>query len=379
MLDGVGAEIIPLHGNLPQQLQDRALQSSSRGSRRVVLATSIAETSLTIEGVRVVVDAGLARVPRYSPRTGMTRLVTVRVSRASADQRRGRAGRLGPGVCYRLWSPHQDRDLSPTASPEILEADLAPLALDLAAAGVAAPADLAWLDPPPAASYAEACSLLIQLGALTAAGRITAHGRAMTRLAMHPRLAHMVLKGREMAAGETACEVAALLTERDVLSRHDSVPDADIRIRLDLLRGVTVRDDVNLQALRSARAAAGACRGGSGRTEQVGLLLAFAYPDRIARQRSGPPGKYLLRNGVGAAMDPRIPRARGIHRRGGVGGRDHREPNPARRATLPRRDRGTLRRRGGERGIGRVGRGSQGGCGPAAGAARRTGSPGGRR
>jgi ATP-dependent helicase HrpB len=304
MLDGVDAEIVQLHGNLPPQLQDRALRPNSRGARRVVLATSIAETSLTIEGVRVVIDAGLARVPRYSPRTGMTRLATVRVSRASADQRRGRAGRLGPGVCYRLWSPHQDRDLPPSAPPEILEADLASLALDLAAAGVADPAELAWLDPPPAASYSEACSLLIHLGALTATGRITAHGGAMARLAMHPRLAHMVLKGREMAAGETACEVAALLTERDVLSRHDSVPDADIRIRLDVLRGVTVRDDVNQQALRGARAVARACRGGPGRTEQVGLLLAFAYPDRIARQRPGQPGKYLLRNGVGAALQP---------------------------------------------------------------------------
>ncbi len=304
MLDGVGAEIVQLHGNLPPQLQDRALQPSSRGVRRVVLATSIAETSLTIEGVRVVVDAGLSRVPRYSPRTGMTRLATVRVSRASADQRRGRAGRTGPGVCYRLWSAHQERDLPPSAPPEILEADLAPLALDLAAARVSDPAALQWLDPPPPASYAEACSLLIQLGALTATGSITAHGREMTRLAMHPRLAHMVLKGREMAAGETACELAALLTERDVLSRHDTVPDADIRLRLDLLRGVTVRDDVNQPALQSARVAVRSCRGGPGRTEQVGLLLAFAYPDRIARQRPGQTGKYLLRNGVGAAMHP---------------------------------------------------------------------------
>ena len=139
----------------------------------MVLATAIAETSLTIQGVRVVIDAGLARLPRYSPRTGMTRLVTVRVSRASADQRRGRAGRLGPGVCYRLWSPQQDRDLPDTAPPEVLEADLAPLALDLAAGGVSDPTDLTWLDPPPPASYAEACTLLIQLGALTAAGRIT--------------------------------------------------------------------------------------------------------------------------------------------------------------------------------------------------------------
>jgi ATP-dependent helicase HrpB len=303
-LEGVSADVVQLHGRLPPHLQNRALEPNARGKRRVVLSTSIAETSLTIQGVRVVIDSGLARVPRYSPRTGMTRLATVRVSLASADQRRGRAGRLGPGVCYRLWSAHQERDLPLRATPEILEADLARLALELAAAGVSDPGELSWLDPPPAASFAEARSLLVQLGAVDASGTISPHGRAMSRLAMHPRLAHMVLKGSEMEAGRTACELAALLTERDVLSRQDSVPDADIRIRLDLLRGTTVRSDVNQSALRSARAAARACPGSSGCTEQVGLLLAFAYPERISRRRAGQPGKYLLRNGVGAAMEP---------------------------------------------------------------------------
>lgn len=304
LLAGSAAQVIPLHGNLPVEAQDRAIRPSPSGARKVVLATSIAETSLTIEGVRVVVDSGLARVPRYSPRTGMTRLATVRVSRASADQRRGRAGRVAPGVCYRVWSEQEDRGLVPRATPEILEADLAPLALELAAAGVADPAELDWLDPPPAAAHTEARSLLIQLGALDSAGRITPHGRSMSRLAMHPRLAHMVLKGRDLGAGDTACELAALLAERDVLRRAESVPDADIRIRLDVLRGTTELGNVDHEALRRVRAEAGRCRGGGGRSEVAGLLLAFAYPDRIAQRRAGQHGRYLLRNGIGAVLDP---------------------------------------------------------------------------
>ncbi|MBA3260628.1 MAG: ATP-dependent helicase HrpB [Gemmatimonadales bacterium] len=304
LLAGSAGQVIPLHGNLPVEAQDRAVGPSPSGVRKVVLATSIAETSLTIEGVRVVVDSGLARVPRYSPRTGMTRLATVRVSRASADQRRGRAGRVAPGVCYRVWSEQEDRGLVPRATPEILEADLAPLALELAAAGVADPAELEWLDPPPAAAHAEARSLLTQLGALDTAGCITPHGRSMSRLAMHPRLAHMVLKGRDLGAGETACELAALLAERDVLRRAESVPDADIRIRLDVLRGTTQLGDVDHEALRRVRAEAKSCRGGGGRIEAAGLLLAFAYPDRIAQRRAGQPGRYLLRNGIGAVLAP---------------------------------------------------------------------------
>ena len=194
MLGDVAADVVPLHGSLPQALQDRALGPSLPGRRKVVLATSIAETSLTIDGVRVVVDGGLARVPRYSPRSGMTRLATVRVSRASADQRRGRAGRQAPGVCYRLWNAHEEPTLLPRGVPEILETDLAPLALELAAAGIADPGELAWLDPPPAAALAEARGLLAQLGALDPAGRITPHGRRLTRFALHPRLAHMVVR-----------------------------------------------------------------------------------------------------------------------------------------------------------------------------------------
>jgi ATP-dependent helicase HrpB len=197
-----------LHGNLSPEQQDRAIRPSLPGHGKVVLATSIPETSLTIEGVRIVVDSGLARVPRYSPRRGMTRLATVRVSRASTDQRRGRAGRLGPGVCCRLWAAHEDHQLLPRETPEILDADLAALALELALAGVADPAELAWPDSPPPASYSEARLLLRQLGALDREGRLTVHDREMTRFALHPRLAHMVIRGRELGAGGLACELA---------------------------------------------------------------------------------------------------------------------------------------------------------------------------
>jgi ATP-dependent helicase HrpB len=312
LLAGVPAEVIPLHGTLPQATQDRAIRPSPPGRRKVVLATSIAETSLTIDGVRVVVDGGWSRVPRYSPRSGMTRLATVRVSRASADQRRGRAGRQGPGVCYRLWSAPEEATLLPRSAPEILEADLAPLALELAAAGIAKPSELAWLDLPPAAALAEARALLSQLGALDADGRITAHGRRINRFALHPRLAHMVVHGRSLGAGATACELAALLSERDVLRRHEGPADADLGLRLDILRGTTQRADVDRDALRRVRAESRICResarGGDApmgdAPVSTGLLLALAYPDRIAQRRPGEGGRFLLRNGQGAFLDP---------------------------------------------------------------------------
>ena len=304
---GVDADVIPLHGNLPPEAQDRAIRRGTGDRRRVVLATSVAETSLTIEGVRVVVDGGFSRVPRYSPRSGMTRLATVRVSKASADQRRGRAARLGPGVCFRLWPAGEDGQLLPTTSPEILESDLAPLALDLAAAGVADPADLRWLDPPPAGAFAEARELLTQLGALDRDGRITGHGRAMARLALHPRLAHMVIRGTELGAGRTACALAAILTERDLLRWTSGTPDADLALRVELLRGTIERADVDPGALRRARIEARSCERGrapGGEGVSLGVLAAFAYPDRVARRRKGSPGRYLLRNGQGATIDP---------------------------------------------------------------------------
>jgi ATP-dependent helicase HrpB len=312
MLGDVPADVVPLHGSLPQALQDRALGPSLPDRRKVVLATSIAETSLTIDGVRVVVDGGLSRVPRYSPRTGMTRLATVRVSRASADQRRGRAGRQAPGICYRLWNALEEPTLLPRGVPEILETDLAPLALELATAGIADPGELAWLDPPPAAALAEARGLLSQLGALDSAGRITPHGRRLTRFALHPRLAHMVVRARELGAGEAACELAALLSERDMVRRQEGQADADLGLRLDLLRGVVVRSDVDRDTLQRVRTETRRCREaaergaprGGGAALSTGALLAFAYPDRIGQRRPGESGRYLLRNGQGAILEP---------------------------------------------------------------------------
>ena len=202
-LQGLGREVdlAPLYGDLSPAEQDRAIAPSPAGRRKVVLATSIAETSLTIEGVRIVVDSGLMRMPRFSPRSGMTRLETMRVSQASADQRRGRAGRLEAGICYRLWTEEAQRGLLPFTPPEILDADLAPLALELAAWGTGDAASVPWLTPPPAAALATARALLLDLGAVDPAGAITPHGRAMARLGQHPRLAHLILKGRELGQG----------------------------------------------------------------------------------------------------------------------------------------------------------------------------------
>ncbi len=230
---GADIDVAPLYGDLSPADQDRAIAPSPDGRRKVVLATSIAETSLTIEGVRIVVDGGLMRMPRFSPRSGMTRLETVRVSQASADQRRGRAGRLEPGVCYRLWTEAAQRGLLPFTPPEILDADLAPLALELALWG-ASDATLPWLTPPPAAALATARALLLDLGALGDSGAITPHGRAMARLGQHPRLAHLVLKGRELGQGKVAALLAAILGERDFLRLPKGERDVDLRHRVDI-------------------------------------------------------------------------------------------------------------------------------------------------
>jgi len=316
----------PLHGNLSGDAQDEAILPSAPGDRKVVLATSIAETSLTIEGVRVVIDAGLSRVPRFSARSGMTRLETVRVSRASADQRRGRAGRIAPGVCYRLWAEHEQHHLVAHAAPEIVEADLAPVALELAAAGIDDPAMLRWLDPPPPAAYGQARELLSELGALEApgsasVGRITAHGGRMAALPMHPRLAHMVLEGDALGARRLACDLAALLSERDPI-RGDvgASVDADVETRLGLLHGspsgLPTGHYVDADALRRIRLESDRVRALLGNTGaergteperafssvSTGLLLAFAYPDRIAQLRAPRSGRFLLRNGNGAAL-----------------------------------------------------------------------------
>lgn len=310
-----GMILAPLHGDLASDRQDLAIAPAPAGQRKVVLATSIAETSLTIDGVRVVVDCGLSRAPRFDPGSGMTRLVTQPVSRSGADQRRGRAGRLGPGVCYRLWSEAEDRALAARPVPEILVADLAPLALDLARWGVADPSSLAWIDPPPEAHLAAAREMLTRLGALDSSGRITAHGKAMARLPLHPRLAHMILKARGIGLAGLACDLAALLEERDLLRGGR---DADLRLRLQVLRGRQAPDPrhgptVDRGVLSRVRQAArdGRRRLGLRGDEQAGgdgdagLLLAFAYPDRIARRRPGGEPRYTLANGQGAAFsDP---------------------------------------------------------------------------
>ncbi|HEY4774557.1 MAG TPA: ATP-dependent helicase HrpB, partial [Xanthobacteraceae bacterium] len=221
-------DIDPLFGALAAEAQDRAIAPASPGRRKIVLATSIAETSLTIEGVRIVIDSGLARVPRYEPDVGLTRLETVRVSRAGADQRRGRAGRTEPGVCYRLWEEAQTGALEPYARPEILAADLSALVLDLAQWGVSDPATLVFLDPPPAPALAEARALLRDLGAIDADGRITEAGRKLRALPLPPRLARLVIAATAQGAGALAADIALVLTERGL-----GGADIDLRHRLD--------------------------------------------------------------------------------------------------------------------------------------------------
>jgi ATP-dependent helicase HrpB len=302
----------PLYGDLSPEQQDAAIAPAAAGTRKVVLATSIAETSLTIDGVRVVVDGGRARVARFSPRTGMTRLETVRVSRAAADQRAGRAGRTAPGVCYRLWTLDEEAGLLERATPEMLESDLAPLALDLALAGVRSPRELRWLDEPPAAGLAQARELLRQLDALEGEDRITAHGRAMAAFGLHPRLAHMLLRARDLGRGGTACLIAALIEERDILRRDPLAREADLRLRVGLAGGDerSAHHDVDREALRRVREQARAWRAQLGvpGTEPVdedatGWLLALAYPDRVAQRRAGGDERFLMRNGLGAVLD----------------------------------------------------------------------------
>ncbi|MBD0383033.1 ATP-dependent helicase HrpB [Paenibacillus sedimenti] len=305
----LGKEVViaPLYGNLSQEAQDQALMACGPGQRKVVLATSIAESSLTVEGITVVIDSGLMRVSRFSPRTGMTRLTTVPVSQASADQRRGRAGRLGPGVCYRLWTEQEQRQLPPSSTPEIRDADLAPLALELAAWGVPDPAALVWLDPPPAAAYQQARELLVQLGALHDGGGLTPHGKRLAELGLHPRLAHMVLQAVPLELGAMACELAAMLSERDFM-RAARDRDADVRTRIEALWSAARQErDIDFGLCRRIAAEAKALQqslgihpSGRERAEASGLLLAFAYPDRIAQRRST--GRFLLSNGRGAVL-----------------------------------------------------------------------------
>ena len=309
---GADVDVAPLYGDLSPADQDRAIAPSPAGRRKVVLATSIAETSLTIEGVRIVVDGGLMRMPRFSPRSGMTRLETVRVSQASADQRRGRAGRLEPGTCYRLWTEAAQRGLLPFTPPEILDADLASLALELALWG-ASDTTLPWLTPPPVAALATARALLLDLGALDPLGAITPHGRAMARLGQHPRLAHLVLKGRELRQGKVAALLAAILSERDFLRLPKGERDVDLRHRVDIALG-SERGGKRDGALRLVQESARRLmpRDAHNETPDVsttGALLALAYPDRIGRRRPGTAGRYLLSGGRGAVLPEGDPMA----------------------------------------------------------------------
>ena len=313
-------DVAPLYGNLTRARQDAAIAPPPAGRSKIVLASAIAETSLTIEGIRVVVDSGLQRAPRFDARAGMTRLVTLPVSRASADQRRGRAGRLGPGICYRLWSEAAHTTLSAHNRPEILDTDLAGLALELAQWGVASPDALGWLDPPPAGTFEQAGVLLADLGAIDEHGRITAHGRRMAELPLHPRLAHMILAARQEGLGGSACEVAAILSERDPLTFTGGMRDADLRLRMDALHAFkahapmtlpgcsvdtgAVRQILKVAAVLQKRMGATALQ--SSRPD-VGRLLAWAYPDRIACRRPGSVGRYLMTNGRGAFFDPPDP------------------------------------------------------------------------
>ena len=290
-------EIAPLYGALDPRDQDRAIKPAAVGVRKIVLATSIAETSLTIQGVRVVIDCGLARVPRFDPSSGLTRLATVRVSRAAADQRRGRAGRTEPGACYRLWNEAETRAFPAYADPEILDADLSGLALDLARWGAKNVTDLAFLDPPPAAAFAEARALLARLEALDWRGVLTPHGRALSAVPLPPRLAHMVLKAADTGQALRAALGAALITERGLGGR-----DVDLRRRLESLdrdRSPRARDAKAL----ADRWASFAGKSGTAEPLSDGLLLAFAYPERVARARGGQ-GEFQLVSGRGAFIEP---------------------------------------------------------------------------
>lgn len=288
--------VAPLYGGLDRGEQDRAVEPAPPGVRKVVLASAIAETSLTIQGVRVVIDAGLSRVPRFDPSSGLTRLATVRVSRASADQRRGRAGRTEPGVCYRLWPEVETRGLAPSLPPEIAEADLTGFALDLARWGRRDAEGLALLDPPPGGAFAEARAVLGRLGALDGEGALTAHGRRMAELPLSPRVAHMLTVAADRGDALTAARAAAILSEPGL--GGDDIGLAERLRRLDRDGGGRAKDARALSE-RWARTAGGV----KGERLEPGVLLGLAFPERIARAR-GRPGEFLLASGRGAFLEP---------------------------------------------------------------------------
>lgn len=312
-------DILPLYGELPLEQQQIALQPAQEGKRKIVLATSIAETSLTIPDIKVVIDSGQSRLPRFDPASGMSRLDTVWVSQASAEQRRGRAGRTGPGICYRLWTESRQRTLTATTPPEIRDADLTPLALELAAWGTA-PNELSWLDPPGEAAMDVAQGLLRKLEALDEYNKITPHGRKLAEYPLHPRLAHMIERAAAWNAVPLSCHIAALLSERDLLKGESQ---SDLRLRLQALESENVtspyRDAVEgnvrkriLQMSRQFRQLAPETRSGSAvfdESESAGAVLSQAYPDRVAQVRSGQPQRYKLSSGKGATLSESDPLA----------------------------------------------------------------------
>jgi ATP-dependent helicase HrpB len=329
-------ECCSLHGQLPLAAQRRAIAPAATAPGKVVLATSIAESSLTIEGVRLVIDSGLSRISRFDPGTGMDGLITVSASQASAEQRRGRAGRLGPGRCLRLWSAAEQERRPPFDTPELLQADPLPLALQLAAWGSSMGKELPWLDPPPTSPLQEARRLLVALGGLDDRGMITRHGRSMAALGLHPRLAHMLLLARDSHCLELACSLAVLIGERDPLDRREA--GCDLLRRLDWLRtapgpraGLAARQDhersqllrLQAQLLRQVKGSTDGAECDPGRSRQreglprpgetedllAARLLAWAYPERVALGRGQRDGRFLLRSGRGARLPVEDPLA----------------------------------------------------------------------
>ncbi|MDH3349345.1 MAG: ATP-dependent helicase HrpB, partial [Desulfobulbaceae bacterium] len=314
--------VSPLFGNLTQKEQDRVILPDPQGRRRVILATSIAETSLTIEGITCVVDSGWSRRPRFEPSNGLSKLTTVRVSKAVADQRAGRAGRLGPGYCLRLWTKGEHHGLIPFHPPEITAVDLASLALELALWGINDPQELRWLDPPRSAPLLQAQELLVSLGAINESKQITQTGRQLAALPIHPRLGHMLLQGMDIGQAPLACDIAAILSEKDIVKHSRGNRSADLGIRLRLLElwrtkgpGAVAREGGDPAICRRIEQSAVQwlkiikTANSPRNLDEIGNLLVYAYPDRIARRRPKQRERYLLATGRGAVLPPADPLA----------------------------------------------------------------------